>query len=80
MMRLLFWCVIGWLLYQGVRSMGRSARPGAGAGARPGQGEDMVRCCACQLNVPKSEAVAAGAGRWACCAEHARQGPSAAGP
>ncbi len=77
MIRLLLWGLIAWLVYRGLRSLGGGAAARRGAGPAHGGAEDMVRCLACDLNVPKSEAVAAGAGRWACCEEHARRG---AGP
>jgi uncharacterized protein len=72
-MRLLFWCFIGWLLYAGLRRLyGASGGAGRGPAAAP-PSEEMVRCAACGLNLPKSEALAAGAG-WACCAGHVRDG------
>lgn len=79
MIRLLLWGLVAWLLYRGLRSLGGTGagahRTGAGIGG--GAAEDMVRCFACQLNLPKSEAIDLG-GRWACCAEHARRAPPAA--
>ncbi len=77
-MRLLFWALIGVLAYLALRRLARDGQPG-GRG-RPGSSraaEDMVRCAVCGLNLPKSEALPLD-GRWACCAEHARQQPPAA--
>jgi uncharacterized protein len=71
-MRLLFWCLIGLLLYLGLRKLGGGGRPGSARRAGASPAEDMVRCAACGLNVPKSEALPFD-GQWACCAEHARQ-------
>lgn len=78
LIRLLLWCVVGWLAYQGIRALGRGNRPGA-AVPPAAPSEDMVRCRACQLNLPRSEAIAID-GQWACCAEHARRGAPAARP
>lgn len=80
MIRLIFWCLIGWLLYVGLRRLqgGASAPPPRQPG--PGAPEDMVRCRVCGLNVPKSEAFPSGEGSWACCAEHARQADAAPRP
>jgi hypothetical protein len=76
MMRLVFWCLIGVLLYSGLRKLtggGSGGKPGAGGpNVGTGRAEDMVRCRVCGLNLPKSEALAVG-GQWACCAQHASQ-------
>jgi uncharacterized protein len=69
---LLFWCVIGWLVYAGLRRLYGPAG-GSGAAPAPPPSEEMVRCAACGLNLPKSEALPAGAG-WACSPGHARDG------
>ena len=69
MIRLLFWALIAWLAIAGVRKLAAGA--GAGRGPARAAAEDMVRCATCQLNLPKSEAIAFEGG-WACCAEHAR--------
>lgn len=78
-MRLLFWGVIGLLAYWALRRVARggqpSVRPRSGAAAA----EDMVRCAVCGLNLPKSEALPLD-GKWACCAEHARQHQQPARP
>jgi len=77
LIRLLLLCLVGWLVYRGLRSLGSGVGPAApGATART---EDMVPCLACRVNLPKSEAIAVGA-QWACCAEHARRGAPPAGP
>jgi uncharacterized protein len=81
MIRLLFWFLIAFVAVSALRKFAgaapgrRDAAPG-GAGRPP---EDMVRCRACGLNLPKSEAVPAG-GQWACCAQHARAPGADAGP
>lgn len=51
----------------------RGSRPDSPrAGSRPAPGERMVPCGQCGVNVPESEALAAG-GRFFCCDEHRRQ-------
>lgn len=80
MARLIFWFLIGALVYAGLRKLTRGGAqgPGArGADAAGGRAEDMVRCRVCNLNLPKSEALAVGS-EWACCAQHA--GSSSPGP
>jgi len=72
MMRLLFWVLIGSLVYLAVRRLLRDSQPRVHQSAGAVRAEDMVRCAVCGLNLPKSEALPIG-GRWACCAEHARQ-------
>jgi uncharacterized protein len=68
---------MGWLLYAGLRKLARAAQRAPGPGAVRQGAEDMVRCAACGLNLPQSEALAVH-GSWACCAEHAaRIGPAA---
>jgi hypothetical protein len=72
MIRILFWILIGALLYAAVRKLiagGSPGRPAAGRGP-----ENMVRCRVCGLNVPQSEAIAVGA-EWACSAKHAGEKP-----
>jgi hypothetical protein len=75
MIRLVFWCLMGVLLYAGLRKLTGGGRGGAGADRRPDAGaehvESMVRCRVCGLNLPKSEALPVG-DQWACCAQHAR--------
>lgn len=71
LIRLLFWLAVGALVVVAVKRLG-APRPGAAAAAPPPPAaEDMVRCAHCELNLPKSEAVACTAG-WACSAAHAR--------
>jgi len=68
MSRLIFFCLIGALVYYFgfIRGRGSSA-PDSSAGVAPAQ--DMVRCARCGLNLPRSEAL--GSSRaWACSAEH----------
>ncbi|HYA65491.1 MAG TPA: PP0621 family protein [Burkholderiaceae bacterium] len=69
--RLLFWALIGVLVYWLVRRIARDSQPKARAQAPTAPAEDMVRCAVCGLNLPKSEALALD-GQWACCAEHAK--------
>jgi len=79
-MRLLFWALIGAVAYLAVRRLARDG--GSGVRQRAGSSqsaEDMVRCAVCGLNLPKSEALPLD-GRWACCAEHARQQSPASQP
>jgi uncharacterized protein len=71
--RILFFVVLGVGLYvafriwRGSRQRGATAPPEKAAAA----GEAMVRCDHCGLNVPKSEALAAGE-RWYCSENHRR--------
>ena len=78
--RVLFWLLLGVVVYAVLRSLGRAGRgagSGVGSGAAPGRApapsEDMVRCRVCGLNVPKSDALAAGPD-WYCSDEHRRIG------
>jgi uncharacterized protein len=76
--RILFWVLLGLLLYVAWRWWSAKQRLGAGdAGTKKrhkiGQ-ETMVPCDVCGLNVPQSEAYA-GNGRWYCSDEHRRLGP-----
>ncbi|SPE32647.1 conserved hypothetical protein [Burkholderiales bacterium] len=79
MTRLLFWCLIGLLFYLGLRKLGRGGSLGSARPAGGNPAEDMVRCAACGLNLPKSEALPLN-GQWACCAEHARERQPAVRP
>jgi len=76
-MRLVFWGLIAFLVAVAVRRLagGGQALPPR----RDAPAEDMVRCCVCGLNLPKSEALPLD-GHWACCPEHARQQQPAARP
>ncbi|HEX7155633.1 MAG TPA: PP0621 family protein [Burkholderiaceae bacterium] len=71
--RLLFWLLLGVVVYAVLKAW---ARPG-GSRAAPGgpaeRSEDMVRCQVCGLNTPKSEALAVGSA-WYCSEEHRRIG------
>jgi uncharacterized protein len=76
--RILFWVLLGLLLYVAWRWWSAKQRLRAGdAGTKTrkkiGQ-ETMVPCDVCGLNVPQSEAFA-GNGRWYCSDEHRRLGP-----
>jgi uncharacterized protein len=78
--RILFWVLLGLLVYVAWRwwSFKRSQRDGSASGAagrKKKAGEDtMVPCDVCGLNVPQSEAYA-GNGRWYCSDEHRQRGP-----
>ena len=71
--RILFFVVLGVGLYvafriwRGNQQRGTTAAPRKAAAA----GEAMVRCHHCGLNVPKSEALAAG-DHWYCSEDHRR--------
>ena len=78
-MRLLFWVLIGLLVYFVVRGLTRGGQQDTRSRSAIGPAEDMVRCAVCGLNLPKSEALPLD-GKWACCAEHARQRTPAAHP
>jgi|GEM_PF-2354367 len=71
-MRLLFWILIGALAVYVLRSAAGRGVASAPAAQRAAGSQNMVRCDACKLNLPESDAVAVD-GRWACCEEHARQ-------
>jgi len=73
MARLLFWILLAVVGYVVAK---RWVRPGAhrpGSADRPS--EAIVRCAACGLNVPQSEAHARD-GRWYCSREHLEQARS----
>lgn len=74
--RILFWLLLALVAYLGYRwwrvkraSLQRSA-------SEPAQVEAMVRCAACGLNLPQSEALATD-GQWFCSEEHRRRGATA---
>jgi uncharacterized protein len=76
--RILFWVLLGLLVYMAWRWWSVKQRLGdeqGGAKQRKKIGaETMVACEICGLNVPQSEALA-GNGRWSCSDEHRRLGP-----
>ena len=68
MARLLFFFLIGLAIYFAVRGLQRKSALRERAEERraaTGDGEDMVRCARCGVNVPRSEA-RADAGRLVC--------------
>ncbi len=70
MSRILFWLLLALAAYIGYRWWRiKQQATAAGGGPQRAKVETMVRCDACGLNVPQSEAIAAG-GRWYCCEEH----------
>ena len=71
MARLLFWILLAAAAYVVARSLSRPAvgRSPGGPGGHDRPPETMVRCAACGLNVPQSEAHALD-GRWYCSREH----------
>ena len=70
MARLLFWVLVALGAYLLAK---RWIRPGAPRAHRQGSAsEAMVRCAACGLNVPQSEAHAR-EGQWYCSREHLQQ-------
>lgn len=75
MIRVILWAVIAWVVVTGLRRLLAAGKPDANAAAAAPAPEQMVRCAVCNLNVPRSEAIAIPVG-WACCPEHA-QTPSA---
>lgn len=84
--RILFFVLLALAAYIGyrwwrIRQFGGGASSSGARGARAGgETEAMVRCEACGLNLPKSDALAApdgGGRRWYCCEEHRRQGTAA---
>jgi len=65
--RLLFWIILGAIVYALLKGW---ARGGAAAARRRAPApETMVRCEACGLNVPESDAITRD-GRWFCSQEH----------
>jgi uncharacterized protein len=67
MARLLFWVLLGVIVYAVAKNWLRAGAGGRGAADKPP--EAIVRCAACGLNVPQSEAHA-GDGLWYCSREH----------
>jgi uncharacterized protein len=72
--RILFFVLLGIAAYVVYRWWRASQRIGQARGAarQTGASEAMVRCDVCGLNLPQSEALAAGA-RWYCSEEHRRR-------
>jgi uncharacterized protein len=73
MARLLFWVLLGVIVYAVARNWSRSGAIGRGGADRPS--EAIVRCAACGLNVPQSEAHARD-GLWYCSREHLERAQS----
>jgi len=71
MARLLVWVLLAAIAYAVVKGWSR----GGGVRGRPPErpSEPMVRCAACGLNVPQSEALGRD-GRWYCSREHLERG------
>ena len=70
--RILFFVLLGVALYVGFRIWRVGKRRGDSAVAKPGEAsEPMIRCDHCGLNVPRSEAIAAG-DRFYCSPSHQR--------
>lgn len=79
LLRLLFWFLIGWLIYRYVRQSlptspppADSAKSQRGAGKSPHVIEQMVKCHVCELHIPQTEAIA-DRGRYYCCEDHRRR-------
>jgi uncharacterized protein len=67
MARLLFWILLAAIVYAVVKGWSRG---GGGRGRPPDTpSETIVRCAACGLNLPQSEALGLD-GRWYCSREH----------
>ena len=64
---LLLWVLLGVIAYAVLKSWSRSGAGRGGAADKPS--EAIVRCAACGLNVPRSEAHARD-GIWYCSREH----------
>lgn len=71
--KLLFFALVGALVYLYFKSAHRRQSLGAGADV-PDRVEDMVRCAHCHVNLPRSEAILS-RGEFYCGAEHQRLGP-----
>lgn len=73
MAKLLLVVALAYLVYRLVRYYAKSL-PGQADPAKPKPSqEDMVRCSACGVHVPKSEGILA-AGKYYCSEEHRRAG------
>ena len=79
-MRILFWLVIGFLVYAWFKQMMRprmrgkdKAAPGAAAPGAAAQVESMVRCGHCGLHLPASESIKDDAGTAYCSEQHRRE-------
>jgi uncharacterized protein len=70
MVRILFWIVLALAVYAVTKSWSRAAASRRHAADKPS--EPIVRCAACGLNVPRSEAHARGE-LWYCSREHLEQ-------
>jgi uncharacterized protein len=74
--RILFFVLLGIGLWLAWRWWTVSAKNAARRGAeRRADGENMVRCDVCGLNLPQSEALPLQQ-RWFCCEEHRQRGGS----
>lgn len=70
--RILFFVLLGVALYVGFRIWRSGRRRGEPSAGRPGEtSEPMIRCAHCGLNIPRSEAIAAG-DRYFCSPSHQR--------
>ena len=69
--RILFWILLGLVVYVAFRWWQRQSQRVSRRPPAPPISETMVRCDHCGINVPESEAVTAG-GRRFCTAEHRR--------
>lgn len=80
--RILFFVLLALAIYIAWRYLriqrsDQARPPGQSQRSRGGTPEAMVRCDACGLNLPQSEALPAPDSqppRWYCCDEHRRQG------
>jgi uncharacterized protein len=66
--RLLFWIILGAIVYAVFKGWARGGGA-ASTARRPPPPETMVRCEACGLNLPQSDAFTRD-GRWYCSREH----------
>jgi uncharacterized protein len=76
MSRVLFFLLLGVVLYLLWRSTQRRDRPRSGSNAGEPTPQAMVSCAKCGLHVPRQEALLLG-DRYFCCEEHRRNPPSA---
>jgi uncharacterized protein len=67
--RLLLWILLAALAYGAVKGWSRAGVGPLRGRPREKPSEPMVRCAACGLNVPQSEALGRG-GAWYCSREH----------
>jgi uncharacterized protein len=67
--RIFSWLMLALVVFLGTKWLKTGQKPPAQRTSGAPAAQNMVCCAQCGLNVPQSEAVAAG-GRWYCCEQH----------